>query len=234
MGTSDRARALQPRCERCRYLGGHPPRDIAGDPDGSPRRHGPPIMDRVQVDRIIADRGGVVSMLGTERANGAAVVVKELACPGPLAPSGRREARRVDPADPADGDRVDAKAWTRTLRPFLEGTPLDEVIAHATPPWERTLGIAIDVLRALDTLHSRGSMHGAVKPRNIVVDRAAGAHGSWTRRCPIRSPGRRRPERAPRSRPPGICLPEQSGLQGGRGGRAHPTSTRSGSCCTSA
>ena len=55
---------------------------------------GPPILDRIHVDRILADRGGVLSMLGTERANGATVVVKELAQPlsRPLPPADEKRA----------------------------------------------------------------------------------------------------------------------------------------------
>jgi tetratricopeptide (TPR) repeat protein len=136
---------------------------------------GPPILDRIHVDRIIANRGGVLSMLGTERASGTTVVVKELAQPRsrPLPPADEKRVvwtRLILPTDVESADGV-----TRTLRPFLEGTALDELIAHGASPWERSLGIAIDVLRGLDTLHSRGCLHGAVKPRNIVITSAGRA-----------------------------------------------------------
>jgi tetratricopeptide (TPR) repeat protein len=129
----------------------------------------PPILDRVRFDRVIADRAGVVSRLGTDRASGAAVVVKELARPRsrPFPPADERRAAWTRLILPTQIESV--AGVTRTLRPFLDGTPLDEVLSHGSPSWARTLGLAIDILRALDTLHGSGSIHGAVKPRNVVV-----------------------------------------------------------------
>ncbi len=122
----------------------------------------PPILDRVRFDRVIADRAGIVSKLGTDRASGATVVVKELARPRsrPLPPADEKRAAWTRLILPTQIESV--AGVTRTLRPFLDGTPLDEVLSHGSPSWARTLGIAIDILRALDTLHGSGSVHGAV------------------------------------------------------------------------
>jgi tetratricopeptide (TPR) repeat protein len=172
----------------------------------------PPISDRVRVDRVIAARGGVVSTLGTERANGAAVVVKELdqARSRPLPPADERRAvwtRLILPTQIESTEGV-----MRTLRPFLEGATLNEVLAHGSPPWARTLRIAVDVLRGLDTLHASGSIHGAVKPRNIVVTRGGRA---WLVDPSLSDPVSRPP--APSGTGPEIetaryLSPEQSGV----------------------
>ena len=87
-----------------------------------------PIAERVRPGRVLAEYGVALSRLATEISTGTTVVLKELpAGEVPNAPSRGRQARRVDPADPADRDRVDGGV-TRTLRPFVEGDTLDEVV----------------------------------------------------------------------------------------------------------
>jgi tetratricopeptide (TPR) repeat protein len=135
-------------------------------------RNGPhvrPIADRVKIDRVIRERDSTVTSVGGEILSGARVVVKELR---------GGAVRRLPPANPkrsvwtrlvlpSQVDRADDVV--RILRPFIEGTPLDERISQARPSLELVLSIGLDVLRALDTLHGLGIVHGAVKPSNIIV-----------------------------------------------------------------
>jgi tetratricopeptide (TPR) repeat protein len=129
----------------------------------------PPIADRVKIDRVIRERGSIVTSIGREITSGATVVVKELRG-GTI--------RSLPPADPKRSvwtrlvlpSQVDrAGGVVRILRPFIEGTPLDEMMSGPRLALELVLSIGLDVLRALDTLHSHGVVHGAVKPSNIIV-----------------------------------------------------------------
>src|SRR5918994_4648432 len=130
---------------------------------------GPPIADRVRSGRVLSERGSTLSMLGTEISTGTTVVLKELA---------EGEARTLPPADPKRSvwtrlilpTQVEAdRRVVRILRPFVGGEPLDAFVQGSNPTLEDTLVVVLDVLRALDTLHVLGSVHGAVKPSNVIV-----------------------------------------------------------------
>jgi tetratricopeptide (TPR) repeat protein len=129
----------------------------------------PPIADRVKVDRVIRDRGSIVTVIANEIRSGETVIVKEVR---------GGSIRRLPDADPkrsqwtrlilpSQVDRADRVA--RILRPFIDGTPLDARMNRPGSSLELVLVIGLDVLRALDTLHSHGVVHGAVTPSNIVV-----------------------------------------------------------------
>jgi tetratricopeptide (TPR) repeat protein len=131
--------------------------------------HVPPIADRVKIDRVIRKRGSTVTSVGSEIPNGAPVVVKEL-IDGAI-----RNLPAADPKRsmwtrlvlPSHTERADGVV--RVLRPFIEGNPLDVEQTTSRPPLEAIVGIGLDVLRALDSLHGYGVVHGAVKPSNIIV-----------------------------------------------------------------
>jgi len=127
-----------------------------------------PSIDEVRIDRVIRRGWSTVSMVGTVETTGAKVVLKELTRQQirPLPPAESRRAvwtRLIVPSliESADG-RV------RILRPFMEGESLGAVIERGAT-LERVLEIALDVLRALDTLHTAGYVHGAVTPSNVIV-----------------------------------------------------------------
>ncbi|HEX4941845.1 MAG TPA: AAA family ATPase [Actinomycetota bacterium] len=135
---------------------------------GGPAPDGP-IAERVRLGRVLAEYGVALSRLATEISTGTTVVLKEL-------PAG--EVRTLPPADPR------RSVWTRLvlptqievdrgairiLRPYVLGDTFDASVRGSSSTLERTLVIVLDVLRALDTLHALGSMHGAVKPSNVIV-----------------------------------------------------------------
>jgi tetratricopeptide (TPR) repeat protein len=52
---------------------------------------------------------------------------------------------------------------------LLEGRALDEVVASGALPPERVLDLGIQLVDALGALHTRGVVHGNVKPSNVFV-----------------------------------------------------------------
>src|SRR5918994_5422875 len=130
---------------------------------------GPPIAERVRSGRVLAEHGAALSMLATEISTGTTVVLKELAA---------REARTLPPPDPKRSvwtrlilpTQIEAdRGVVRILRPYVAGDTFDASVRRSHAALEGTLVIVLDVLRALDTLHALGSMHGAVKPSNVIV-----------------------------------------------------------------
>jgi tetratricopeptide (TPR) repeat protein len=128
-----------------------------------------PSLAEIRIDRVMRRRWSTVSMVGTDETSGATVVLKELT---------RQQIRPLPPADPR------RSVWTRLilpsqiessdgrvriLRPFMDGESLGTIVERGTLPLERILEIALDVLRALDTLHTAGYVHGAVTPSNVIV-----------------------------------------------------------------
>ena len=168
----------------------------------SQRRPGsPPIADRV-TSIGIRDRGGVLSTArardserrhGRRQGTGPARV--------PPTPSGGPETRRVDrlvlPSDIESTEGV-----TRTLRPFIEGTALDEVIADGASLWERPRD-RIDVLRASTRSTPMGSST-VPSSRRTSSSPPPGGRGSSIRPCRSRSrpaPSAGTRDRGPRYRP---------------------------------
>ena len=52
---------------------------------------------------------------------------------------------------------------------FLEGTPLDEVMAGSALPPDRVLDLGLQIADALAAAHRRGVVHGNVKPSNVFI-----------------------------------------------------------------
>jgi tetratricopeptide (TPR) repeat protein len=129
----------------------------------------PPIADRVKIDRVIRERDSIVTSVGSEIPSGAKVVVKELrgGATRSLPPADPKRSVWTRLILPSQVDRADGVV--RILRPFIEGTPLDERMSQPRSSLEFVLHIGLDVLRALETLHDHGVVHGAVKPSNIIV-----------------------------------------------------------------
>lgn len=53
---------------------------------------------------------------------------------------------------------------------FLEGEPLDRVLARGIPPREHSLRWVRDLAEALDFLHGRGLVHRDLKPANVMIE----------------------------------------------------------------
>jgi signal transduction histidine kinase/tetratricopeptide (TPR) repeat protein len=139
---------------------------------------GPSIEDRVRIDRELTRHGTSVTSVGRDLVSDLDVVIKELSA---------ESVRAFPPADPK------RSVWTRLtlpwqidrsgqrvrlLRPYLEGDPLDRSFERGPSSVEWTIGIALDLFRALDTLHGLGIVHGAVKPANVIVGTEPGGR-AW-------------------------------------------------------
>lgn len=61
-----------------------------------------------------------------------------------------------------NGDRVEEFVGGQTLRQFLQETPLPL-------PSDQAMGIVLDIARALEYAHSRGVVHGNLRPLNVLL-----------------------------------------------------------------
>ena len=55
---------------------------------------------------------------------------------------------------------------------YVDGRPLDQVIAQAQPTIERTLWLLAHVAQALQAAHDQGIIHRDIKPSNILIHRS--------------------------------------------------------------
>jgi tetratricopeptide (TPR) repeat protein len=143
---------------------------------------------------------------GEDVATGTKVVIKEHPHPVRTFPATdpRRSnwTRLIMPLEVERGADADS-----ILRPFVEGESLERVLADGAQPVGRTLTVAIDVLRALETIHRMGLVHGAVKPSNVILDADLGGR-AWLIDPSATEPGALDPLETSRYAPP-----EQAGLR---------------------
>ena len=66
-----------------------------------------------------------------------------------------------------EAGEIDARSYIASE--FVAGTPLHELLREGPLPWRRSVGIALDVARALEAAHRAGVIHRDVKPGNILV-----------------------------------------------------------------
>ena len=52
---------------------------------------------------------------------------------------------------------------------FVQGTPLDALLAKGPLPLEQSLTYAMQITEALDAAHSAGIVHRDIKPANIII-----------------------------------------------------------------
>ncbi len=94
---------------------------------------------------------------------------------GPLLAAAARvgavEARRLTRVfDAATESRPD-RAWVAyTIREWVEGQPVDEVVGNDPLLPAQALALALDAAAGLVALHAGGLVHGAVHPGNVLVD----------------------------------------------------------------
>ena len=61
------------------------------------------------------------------------------------------------------------------LMKFIEGKTLKEIISERAPlPLNEIVSISIDILSALDYMHSKGIVHRDIKPANIIIESKSG------------------------------------------------------------
>ena len=137
---------------------------------------GAPATERVDVERVLSRRDQVVTLFGRDTESGGTWVIKELHLPvRPFPPADLKRSVWTRLVLPWRVEREGAR--TRMIRPFIEGTPLDGMIANGRLPLGTSLTVAIDSLRALEAIHQLGLVHGAVKPANVILEhRDAGWH----------------------------------------------------------
>lgn len=169
-GRSGRPGRLVGFCGSC----GAPFDFTSADTDRTP----PVIANRYQVKRTLGDGGFGSALLAFDPNLGVDVVLKDLSRSQAVAATARKErdalaALRHDSIVRIYGfeaERPRAEDPHRTEGPYLvleyvRGTTLT---ARAEDPLEVTLGHGVQILQALDYLHTRGLLHIDVKPENIV------------------------------------------------------------------
>ncbi len=131
------------------------------------------IAERFRVDGTMSRRGDAVTLAAENVETGAKMVIKECSHPVRAFPESdpRRSVwtRLILPWEVERGDGV-----TRILRPFVDGTGLDDLLDDGPPTLAASLAIGIDLLRALESIHGLGLAHGAVKPSNVILDASSG------------------------------------------------------------
>jgi serine/threonine-protein kinase PknG len=138
----------------------------------------PVIANRYRVKRTLGDGGFGSALLAFDPNLGVDVVLKDLSRSQAVAATARKErdalaALRHDSIVRIYGFEAEhprAEDPQRTEGPYLvleyvRGTTLT---ARAEDPLEVTLGHGLQILQALDYLHTRGLLHIDVKPENIV------------------------------------------------------------------
>jgi len=57
------------------------------------------------------------------------------------------------------------------VMPLVEGVTLEKLMNHRIMPWQRAVGIALDIGEALSVIHAAGAIHRGLKPANIWIQR---------------------------------------------------------------
>jgi serine/threonine protein kinase len=57
------------------------------------------------------------------------------------------------------------------VMPLIEGLTLEKLANHRIVPWQRAVGIALEIGEALSAIHAAGAIHRGLKPANIWIQR---------------------------------------------------------------
>lgn len=151
----------------------------SGEPWSSPvvSRFLAALADRYVVDRQLGRGGMGVVYLARDARLGRAVAIKVLY---------PEIAERIDPDMFLGEIRITAALQHPHILPVLDSGCVDRVFYSVTPymaegslhdrlrregplPYDRAVGMALDVLEALDCAHSQGIVHCDIKPENILL-----------------------------------------------------------------
>jgi serine/threonine-protein kinase len=137
-------------------------------------------LDDYQLDSLVASGGMASVFRATNLQDGAPVAIKvphpEAECDPIFHDRFRREIEigvRLQHSGIRKIFAADDQSRLYMAMEWLDGRLLRQVLAEGGPlPMERAVSIAVQILAALEYMHSQGVVHRDLKPENIMVDSA--------------------------------------------------------------
>jgi serine/threonine-protein kinase len=135
------------------------------------------LVDSYRIDAPIAKSGMATIFRATDTRDGRTVALKiphpDMEADPILSDRFKREAeigarlRHPNVMEVYGGDR---RSRVYMVMEWCHGRLLRQILNEGRMPQERAIRIAIEVLKALDYIHSNGVVHRDLKPENIMVD----------------------------------------------------------------
>ena len=134
-------------------------------------------LDSYRIDAPIAKSGMASILRATDTRDGRTVALKiphpDMEADPILSDRFKREAAIGERLNHPNVMRVfkdDRRSRVYMVMEWCQGRLLREILDEGRIPKERAIRIAIEVLKALDYIHSNGVVHRDLKPENIMVD----------------------------------------------------------------
>ncbi|NTU71563.1 MAG: serine/threonine protein kinase [Coriobacteriia bacterium] len=138
-------------------------------------------LARYEIDREIGRGAMGVVYLASDTQSGTRVALKELVIPENTTPEKAAEMRGRFDLEAEVAGALDSENIVKTLGSFsegerhfivmeyVEGESLDEVLKRGPLPWEAAIGVATQMLAALEVASAAGVVHRDLKPANVFV-----------------------------------------------------------------
>ncbi|HZQ77761.1 MAG TPA: EAL domain-containing protein [Acidimicrobiia bacterium] len=135
-----------------------------------------PLGARFDLERRLKEGNGVETYAGTDTVDGSPVIVKAVATAGVSTALRLRleheayvlERLGTDSFRPLVASGYDQGRFY-LVQPRIDGETLADRLTRGPLPLSAALGVAVDVLRALQMAHDHGVFHRDVKPANVIV-----------------------------------------------------------------